>query len=1249
MKKKLTESNISECQAKFNLSYHVNFAHWCEQLVGFADKDVLEVGGSLPQEFVFNYLNTKTWTALESLEYDNSLKGVSDCSLASSLPKMTDISNLEFNNQKLDNYTFFAANIEDLPLEHYNQYDLIFSIAAFEHIHKIPSALEKMFLALKPGGQVFTVFSPIWSAHDGHHLPLITEVNQKRTFHFHNSPIPPWGHLFMKTAELCHYLYQFTNKETADLMTYYVYNSPHINRFFTEDYVEFINQSSFKIKRLDSIGLIPIPEEIQKKLETLYPGRNQFANNGILAVLEKPQDDLSQQTLSKMESSGLSQVDFSDLDSSRKDGASVELTRKFQENDTQTVQKKALVFFPHNPYPPKTGAHQRCLTILSGIKELGYDVTLFGSNLITDNLWEIDSSRNLQHKLAINVKFYEGTQADRQFMAEVSAGSKGLTSWEFYTPPGLCERFRQLFTEIKPDIIVINYALWAKLAIGDEFKSAVTIIDTIDLITLNGQMREALGKYLNSSPYTSDKIDPQILDEDFFSRLQLDATPEEYWIYDQYDYTIAIALREAQFIQKRTQRTQVEYVPMTFTTEELNNTYCGEPLLAIGPNPFNIQGYLYFATKVLPLVLSQIPEFRLRVVGSSCQHLTPAEGIELLGFVSDLKPLYTESRFAICPLIGGTGQQVKIVEAMAHGVPVITLRNVADSSPIEHGVNGLIANNAEEFAEYIIQLFRNKELCHQLGQASRHTIVTNFNKEKLLENLSFLNPEHLQKSNISIKNPLPKIIIDGVFFQLYQTGIARVWKCLLEEWVINGFTKHIIVFDRAGTAPKIPGVRYRSFPRYDYNNTDADREMLQQMCDEEGADLFISSYYTTPTTTPSVFMAYDMIPEVMGWDTSNPMWRQKHQGIQHASAYIAISDHTARDLVSCFTDISIKSVTVAHCGVQSLFSPAKYEDINTFKAKYGITKPYFILVGGGSGYKNSILFFQAFSKLTNSYGFDIVCTGSGGLLAPEFRANTSGSIVYMLQLTDEELATAYSGAVALVYPSKYEGFGMPVLEAMACGCPVITCPNSSITEVTGDAAIYVQDDDVNALANALCEVQKPSIRHSLITAGLVQAKKFSWTKMAQTVSCALIDATLLSLNINEINLIIFPDWSQPEELVGLELERVMKTVATHIDREKTTLLINTGNIAVEDAELFLSSVVMNLLVQEDLDVTEKLEISLVENLADIQWEALLPRIHARIVLEYEDKNALSQAKAETLTSYEIEIFKEAQAEQFFFA
>ncbi|MEH1904856.1 MAG: class I SAM-dependent methyltransferase [Nostoc sp.] len=494
----------------------------------------------------------------------------------------------------------------------------------------------------------------------------------------------------------------------------------------------------------------------------------------------------------------------------------------------------------------------------------------------------------------------------------------------------------------------------------------------------------------------------------------------------------------------------------------------------------------------------------------------------------------------------------------------------------------------------------------------------------------FLQPDEVQQQVAQIKKPTPIILVDGVFFQLYQTGIARVWKSLLEEWVNIGFARHIVVLDRAGTAPKIPGIRYRSIPGYDYNNTDPDREMLQQVCDEEGTDLFISSYYTTPTTTPSVFMAYDMIPEVMGWDMDNPMWREKHHSIQHASAYIAISEHTAHDLARCFTDIPIESITVAHCGVSSTFSPGKFEEVNAFKLKYGITKPYFILVGAGGTYKNSILFFQALSKLANNYGFDIVCTGSGGLLAPEFRAYTSGSVVYMLQLSDEELAIAYSGAVALVYPSKYEGFGMPVIEAMACGCPVITCSNASIPEAAGDAAIYVNDDDVDELANALCEVQKPSIRNSLITAGLAQAKKFSWSIMANTVSAALIKATILHLNLKETNLIIFPDWSQPEDLLYQDLASVISTLTTHPDKSHITLLIDTHNVSEEEADMLLSSLTMNLLMEGDVDITEGPEISLLGKMSDTQWKTLLPRINTRIALATDNQQAIAQAKAETL-------------------
>lgn len=501
----------------------------------------------------------------------------------------------------------------------------------------------------------------------------------------------------------------------------------------------------------------------------------------------------------------------------------------------------------------------------------------------------------------------------------------------------------------------------------------------------------------------------------------------------------------------------------------------------------------------------------------------------------------------------------------------------------------------------------------------------------------FLSSDELQAQMKEIKKVSPIIIIDGIFFQMNQTGIARVWKSLLEVWADNGFGKHIIVADRGGTAPKIDGIKYVQVPLYDYDNKDSDRVMLQELCDSLNADLFTSTYYTSAISTPSAFMAYDMIPEILGWDLNHPMWQNKHLAIKNASAYMAISENTAHDLVRFFPQIPLEIVQVAYCGVTSNFFPANQQEINNFKTKYGISKPYFMIVSFG-GYKNTILFLEAFAQLYSKQGFDIVCTGGGGLLDERFRAYTSGNTVYMLQVDDEELKACYSGAVALVYPSKYEGFGLPVLEAMACGCPVITCANASIPEVGEKAVLYVQDDDVQEMADALCEIQKPSVRKSLITAGLEQAKKFSWTSMANIVSSVLIDTTLLSLNLKQINLIIFPDWSQPEELLCLDLKKVIYTLATNRKSKDITLLIYTTNIPSQDSELLLSGIIMNILMEEEIDISEELTISLVREISEIQWNALLPRINCRIILPQEDKQGLAQIESEKIKSCSINNF-----------
>jgi predicted O-linked N-acetylglucosamine transferase (SPINDLY family)/GT2 family glycosyltransferase len=129
-----------------------------------------------------------------------------------------------------------------------------------------------------------------------------------------------------------------------------------------------------------------------------------------------------------------------------------------------------------------------------------------------------------------------------------------------------------------------------------------------------------------------------------------------------------------------------------------------------------------------------------------------------------------------------------------------------------------------------------------------------------------------------------------------------------------------------------------------------------------------------------------------------------------------------------------------------------------------------------------------------------------------------------------------------------------------------------------------------------------------------------------------------NLRLSELNLMVFPDWNQSEESVGLELQQVIQALATQSGDRQTTLLIDTTNIEIEDAEMFISSVAMNLMMEADIDITEELEISLIEDLSDIQWETLMPRINARIVLECDNQAAIGKLSLTELSQLDLESF-----------
>ena len=122
------------------------------------------------------------------------------------------------------------------------------------------------------------------------------------------------------------------------------------------------------------------------------------------------------------------------------------------------------------------------------------------------------------------------------------------------------------------------------------------------------------------------------------------------------------------------------------------------------------------------------------------------------------------------------------------------------------------------------------------------------------------------------------------------------------------------------------------------------------------------------------------------------------------------------------------------------------------------------------------------------------------MLEPDLRELAGPAAGYAGFFSDQDLSLAYGGAIALVYPSLYEGFGLPVLEGMQSGCPVITCQNSSLQEVAGSAALYVGEHDPQEMSQALLAVQQPDVRGYLIKRGLERARMFSWQKSAELLA-----------------------------------------------------------------------------------------------------------------------------------------------------
>jgi SAM-dependent methyltransferase len=268
----------------FQLTYHIPYLDVCSQKIPLRGLDVLEIGGALPASLVIDHLGCNSWTAVEAPSYDEELGEANQ--FHRNLAEQQRL--LEIGRR----YRHFYCNAEDLGVDHYNQYDLIFSIACFEHINRLPLALERMLHYLKPGGKLFTMHSPIWSAFDGHHLPIGIPDRFARQLTEQSYIFKPWGHLLQSRSQTFLDIKSRFDGAFAEEVIYSTYNSNHINRYFSEDYRVCFDASGFEIVDYQITFPRNPTAELQTALESRFPGYTQFGNNGIFAILQKPGADI---------------------------------------------------------------------------------------------------------------------------------------------------------------------------------------------------------------------------------------------------------------------------------------------------------------------------------------------------------------------------------------------------------------------------------------------------------------------------------------------------------------------------------------------------------------------------------------------------------------------------------------------------------------------------------------------------------------------------------------------------------------------------------------------------------------------------------------------------------------------------------------------------------------------------------------------------------------------------------------------
>lgn len=354
-----------------------------------------------------------------------------------------------------------------------------------------------------------------------------------------------------------------------------------------------------------------------------------------------------------------------------------------------------------------------------------------------------------------------------------------------------------------------------------------------------------------------------------------------------------------------------------------------------------------------------------------------------------------------------------------------------------------------------------------------------------------------------------KILFDQQIFSFQNYGgISRYFYELAKD---IRKTKNVVIVEGKYSnnvyLPKIKSDVVNVFPHlnFPYKNNLLfwlNRYLGDRFLNNKDFDVLHATYYDpyflkAIRGKPYVITVYDMIHEIFAkeyQDLDNDTTENKKLTVFSANQIIAISENTKKDLISLY-DLPKERIDVIYLG--NPLEGVKPISIN------GLPQKYLLFVGNRLGYKNFTYFVKSLAPIIkNDSALFLICAGGGKFSSTEksllSELGIQDRVSYFSFKNDNELAFIYKNALAYVLPSLYEGFGLTALEAFSMGCPIVASNTSSIPEVCGKAAIYINPKSASSIRNGLRKVlYNKELRNRLIKRGFVELKRFSWDKTAK--------------------------------------------------------------------------------------------------------------------------------------------------------